>query len=107
MNLLKSLERAIHSRSGSKKKRAKRKTKRKTKRRASKPKTKIVFRTRTIVKRVRSKPRRSASHGGAVMSAYALKRRRAKIAKNRRAKKSGKRKLKFGSPAWRKKYMKR
>ena len=94
MNLLASIERSLRSRSGGKKKR---KAKRKTKRRASKRKAKIVFRTRTktVVRHVHHRPK--ARHGAV----------RRMTSKKRRAKKSGKRKLKFGSPAWRKKYMKR
>ena len=88
-DLIKSLLRAASHRSGKKKK-----AKRKTKRRASKRKPKIVFRTRT---RTIVKVRR-------VRVGHTAKR---KTSKKRRAKKSGKRKLKFGSPAWRKKYMKR
>ena len=88
-DLIKSLLRAASHRSG-KKKRAKRKTKR----RAGKRKPKIVFRTRT---RTIVKVRRVRVKGHTV---------RRKTSKKRRAKKSGKRKLQFGSPAWRKKYMK-
>ncbi len=89
-SLIKALERS--SRRGGKKRKASKK--RRTKRSARKPTVKIRFRTKTVVKRVyvRKAAKKRAAH------------KRRKTSKKRRAK-SGKRKLKFGSPAWRKKYM--
>lgn len=88
MNLLASIDRALRSRSGKKKK-----AKRKTKRRASKRKPTIVFRTRT---RTIVKVRR-----------VHVKDHSAKRKTSKKPRHEAQSKPKFGSPAWRKKYMKR
>ena len=81
-SLIKALEKATTTRRRGGKKKRKSAKKRRT-RKARAPKVKIRFRTKTVVKRV-----------------YVRKAAKKRAAPKRR----GKRKLKFGSPAWRKKY---
>jgi hypothetical protein len=90
-DLLKQIHNALKRKPG--KKKARRKSSKK--RRASKRKPKIVFRTRTrtVVKYRRVAAKRSPA-------------RRKTSKKGSKKRKTG-RKLKFGSPAWRKKYMKK